>query len=109
VTDTGPVGPQTEPTAASRTLSRETERWQALVDILYLSQLFVLYVCSALYPFFGLLYGILFLTGSISAKAKKVGRVCLILGIINLALCLAVGIGILLLGLTGVLAGLSQD
>ena len=88
---------------------RLAERWQALVDILYLSQVTWLYVFSLLYPVMGLFYGILFLTGGISTRAKKVGRICLILGIINTVLVI-VGLAlVLVLGLTGALAGLGKD
>ena len=90
-------------------LPRQVERWQSLVDILYLSQLFAFYVLSATYPFMGLLYGILLLAGGISPKTKKIGRVCLILGIINLGLVLIAGIALLVLGLTGVLAGIAAN
>jgi len=89
-------------------LPRQTERWHALIDILYLSQVVWLYVFSALYPFLGLFYGIVLISGSISTKSKRIGRVCLILGIINLALSSLVVLGMLVLGLTGMLAGLSD-
>ena len=88
---------------------RLTERLSALVDILYLSQVTWLYVFSLLYPAMGLFYGILFLTGSISEKSKKVGRICLILGIMNTALVLIAVVTLGVLGATGVLAGLGQD
>lgn len=92
-----------EPTAG------QIERWHALVDILYLVQLFALYLVSLLYPFFGLIYGILLLAGGISPKTKKIGRVCLILGIVNLALCILVGVGFAILSITGILAGLGRN
>lgn len=88
---------------------RQTERWQALVDILYLTQVTWLYVFSLVYPLVGLFYGILLLAGSASARAKRVGKVCLILGIINTALVIVVLAIALVLGLTGALAGLGQD
>ena len=90
-------------------LPRQVERWHALIDILYLTQVVWLYVFSALYPFIGLFYGIVLLSGSISAKSKRIGRICLILGIINLALSSLVAIGVLVLSFTGLLAGLSTD
>ncbi|MEO0082531.1 MAG: hypothetical protein ABIL25_09645 [candidate division WOR-3 bacterium] len=104
LSDTGPSLTET-----ADLLPRQKERWQALVDVLYLMQLFAVYLMSALYPFFGLFYGILFMTGGIAPKTKRIGKVCLILGIINLGICLLVGIGILVLGLTGLLAGLAKD
>ena len=90
-----------EPTPA------QTERMYAMVDILYLVQLVALYMVSAVYPFFGLLYGILLVAGSLSKKAKKVGRICLILGIINLGLCIIVAAGVIILSLTGIFAGIA--
>jgi fumarate reductase subunit D len=88
---------------------RLAERWQALVDILYLSQVTWLYVFSLIYPVVGLFFGILLLAGGISAPAKKVGRICLILGIINTVLVIIGLILTLVLGLTGALAGLGKD
>ena len=88
---------------------RMTERWQSLVDIMYLSQVTWLYLFSAIYPVMGLFYGILFLTGSISPKGKRVGRVCLILGIINTAIVILALILVLTLGLAGAIAGMGKD
>jgi hypothetical protein len=88
---------------------RLTERWQSLVDIMYLSQVTWLYLFSAIYPIMGLFYGILFLSGSISPKAKRIGKVCLILGIINTALTIIALFLVLTLGLAGALAGIGKD
>ena len=90
-------------------LPKQVERWQALIDILYLTQVIWLYVFSAIYPFMGLFYGIVLLSGGISAKSKSIGKVCLILGIINLALYSLVVAVMLVLSFTGLLAGLSAD
>ncbi len=89
--------------------SRMTERWQALGDMLYLNQVTWLYLFSAIYPVMGLFYGILYLVGSISPKAKRIGKVCLILGIINTALVILGLVLVLVLGLAGALAGLGKD
>lgn len=84
----------------------QPERWHALVDLLYLNQVIFLYLFSAVYPFMGLFYGTVYLLGSVSPRARRIGRICLILGIINLAVVLvAVGV-ILALALTGALAGI---
>jgi hypothetical protein len=102
----------TEPTLGAASASpdaRMTERWQALVDVLYLSQVVWLYVFSAIYPVMGLFYGILFLAGGISPKAKRIGKVCLILGVINTALVILGLVMLLVLGLAGALAGIGQD
>uniref|UniRef100_A0A7C4GG18 Uncharacterized protein n=1 Tax=candidate division WOR-3 bacterium TaxID=2052148 RepID=A0A7C4GG18_UNCW3 len=65
-----------------------------------------LYLFSAIYPLMGLFYGTLYFVGSLSPKAKRTGRTCLILGIINLALMLTAGVVLLTLALTGALASL---
>lgn len=88
--------------------SRLVERQQALVDILYLSQVTWLYVFSLLYPVMGIFYGILFLVGGLAPKTKRIGRICLILGIINTVLVIVFLVVMLVLGLTGVLAGLGD-
>jgi hypothetical protein len=84
------------------------ERFGVLVDILYLTQVVWLYVFAAVYPFMGLFYGILFLVGARNDKTKKMGRVLLILGIINTVLFI-VAVGVMIaLGLAGALAGLGD-
>jgi hypothetical protein len=99
----------TEPAAIPGPTPRQTERWYALVDILYLMQVVWLYVFAAVYPFFGLFYGILLLAGSISAKSKRIGKICLIIGIINLAVCILALTAFLVLGFTGLLAGIVAE
>ncbi|MBM3322747.1 hypothetical protein FJY69_04660 [candidate division WOR-3 bacterium] len=84
---------------------RQLERAAALVDMIYLMQVTWLYVFSLIYPVIGLFFGILLLTGSISEKSKKVGRICLILGIINTVLVVAMLGVVLALGLAGALGG----
>ena len=97
-----------ENTRMPELLPRQVERWQTLVDVLYLNQVVFLYIFSAIYPFMGLFYGILLLVGSVSPSAKRVGRICLILGIVNTALFI-IGLGVFfVLGLTGLLAGLGD-
>lgn len=67
-------------------LTNQTNRIQSLVDILYLMNVSWLYVFSLIYPLFGIIFGVILLTGSIAPQAKKIGRICLILGIINIVL-----------------------
>jgi hypothetical protein len=88
---------------------RLTERWQSLVDILYLGSVTWLYLFSAIYPVVGLFFGVLLLSGSISPNGKKVGKVCLILGIINAAVVILFLILALTLGLAGALSGIGKD
>ncbi len=66
----------------------QKNRTQTLVDILYLMNVTWLYVSSLIYPLFGIIFGVIFLTGSVSDNAKRIGRICLILGIINIVLAL---------------------
>ena len=88
---------------------RLTERWQSLVDILYLSQVTFLYFFSAVYPVVGLFFGVVLLSGSISPKGKRIGKVCLILGVINAALTIIFLIVTLALGLAGAVSGIGKD
>jgi hypothetical protein len=99
---------ETAPSPTTLLLPRQAERWQSLVDILYLSQVTMIYIFSAAYPFVGIFYGVLFLAGGLSPKTKRVGRICLILGIINTGLAIISLAAILVLGLAGALAGLSD-
>ncbi|MEO0114701.1 MAG: hypothetical protein ABIK93_04430 [candidate division WOR-3 bacterium] len=61
-------------------------RASALIDILYLTNVTWLYVFSLIYPLFGIIFGVIISTGSISEKGKRIGKICLILGIINIGL-----------------------
>ena len=83
---------------------RLTERWQSLVDILYLSQVAYLYIFAALYPFMGIGYGVLLLVGGLTPKTKRIGKICLILGIINTALFIIAMVMLLVFGVIGALA-----
>jgi hypothetical protein len=73
---------QTEPIISNS----QGNRAQALVDILYLTNVTWLYVFSLIYPLFGIIFGVIILTGAISNPAKRIGKICLILGFINIAL-----------------------
>ena len=88
---------------------RLDERWKSLVDILYLGSVTWLYVFSAIYPVVGLFFGILLLSGSISPGGRKVGRVCLILGIINAVLVIFFFALILALGVAGTLSVMGKE
>lgn len=59
-------------------------RFRGMVDIVYLSYAVWLYVASILYPLFGIIMGVILMYASIHPQAKKIGRICLILGIINI-------------------------
>ncbi len=93
---------------SAETTAKQHERWLTLIDMLYLLQLFAVYLFSAIYPFFGLAYGILFMSGGLTPRTKRIGRICLILGVINLAICFLFVIVIIFLSLTGILAALGD-
>lgn len=61
-------------------------RFEATVDILYLMNLFSLYVGSFLNPIMGIVYAIILKSGSLSERAKRVGHICLILALIGLGI-----------------------
>lgn len=66
----------------------QTDRTQALIDILYLTNITWLYVFSLIYPLFGIIFGIIISSGSNSDKGKRIGRICLLLGVINIVLAI---------------------
>jgi hypothetical protein len=67
-------------------MQQQAGRMQSLIDMLYLVNVTWLYVFSLIYPLFGIIFGVILLQGSISQQGKKLGRTCLILGIVNIAL-----------------------
>ncbi len=79
-------------------MQTQAGRMQALIDILYLANTTWLYTFSIIYPLFGIIFGIILLQGSLSEQGKKIGKTCLILGIINLALVAIIVVLIIALG-----------
>jgi len=79
-------------------MNKQSGRLQALIDILYLTNTSWLYVFSILYPLFGIMFGVILYQGSLSEQGKKIGKTCLILGLINLVLVAVVIIIIILVG-----------
>ena len=76
-----------EPTQIEKTMPEsQASRTQALIDIIYLTNVTWLYVFSLIYPLFGIIFGVIILTGSVSDKGKRIGRICLIIGIINIVI-----------------------
>lgn len=61
-------------------------RFEATVDILYLMNLFSLYLGAFLNPIIGIVYAIILKSGSLSERAKRVGHICLILALIGLGI-----------------------
>ena len=87
------------PTPAATADSHERRR-RSLVDLMYLLVSAWLYVISLVYPLIGIVFGIVFLTWATTDDVRRVGRVCLILGIVNVALVLlAAGLMLALGGL----------
>ncbi|MEO0108688.1 MAG: hypothetical protein ABIK62_05895 [candidate division WOR-3 bacterium] len=91
-----------QPVLPGEGMSSESERAQrrrlALYDVAYLSLAFSLYITSLFTPLFGIAAGIIFMTGGVTSEARKIGRVCMILGIINLALVVIWMLAMLALG-----------
>jgi hypothetical protein len=79
-------------------MQNQAGRMQALIDILYLTNTTWLYVFSIIYPLFGIIFGIILSQGSLSEQGKKIGKTCLILGIVNLALVVILVVLIIVLG-----------
>ncbi|MCX7785934.1 MAG: hypothetical protein N2201_06935 [candidate division WOR-3 bacterium] len=67
-------------------LQSQLTRIQSLIDIIYLVNVTWLYVFSLIYPLFGIIFGVIISQGSISQYGQKIGRTCLILGVVNLVL-----------------------
>ena len=81
----------TESSAGSApAVSPYEQRKKSLVDILYLLLLTWLYLLSLVYPLVGIVLGIVLLTWATTEDVKRVGKVCLILGIVNVVLVLIV-------------------
>lgn len=78
--------PNTENITSETIPENQKNRVQALIDILYLTNVTWLYVFSIIYPLFGIILGVIILTSSISDKGKRIGKICLILGIVNIVI-----------------------
>jgi hypothetical protein len=78
-------------------------RKRSLVDLLYLLVSVWIYLVSLFYPLIGIVLGVVFMTWATTDDVKRMGKTCLILGIINIALLL------LALGLTVALGGLASS
>lgn len=87
-------------------LHPQFKRIQSLIDIIYLVNVTWLYVFSLIYPLFGIIFGVVIFQGSISEQGKKIGRTCLILGIINIGLFIIAITLFIVLG--GILSNLSN-
>jgi|GEM_PF-1808974 len=90
------------PTPAVTTDSHD-RRKRSLVDLMYLLVSVWLYVISLAYPVIGIVFGVVFMTWASTDDVRRMGRVCLILGIVNTALIL------LVVGLMLALGGLASS
>lgn len=76
------------PVWLNQTMQQQAHRIQALIDMQYLLNTTWLYIFSLIYPLFGIIMGLILYQESLSSYGKKIGRICLILGVINLVLAL---------------------
>jgi hypothetical protein len=91
------ISPNPVPASA---MDSHDKRKRSLVDLLYLLVAVWIYLFSLLYPLAGIILGVVFMTWASTDDVKRMGKVCLILGIINIALLLlALGLAIALGGL----------
>lgn len=89
--------------APAPTMDSHDQRKRSLVDLLYLLVSVWIYIFSLFYPLAGIILGVVFMTWASTDDVKRMGKTCLILGIINIALLL------LALGLTLALGGLASS
>jgi len=78
----------------------DTERLNAFIDIFYLLNVTWLYIFSLIYPFFGIIVGLILLNAGKTSQAKRIGKICLIFGIINITLALVFLIVMIITGIT---------
>ncbi|MEO0108822.1 MAG: hypothetical protein ABIK62_06610 [candidate division WOR-3 bacterium] len=79
-------------------LSSSAGRKETLIDLLYLLVLFGLYTSALIYPLVGIILGIVLVTWSGTEATRRVGRTCLVLGVINAILVLLVLVLVVALG-----------
>lgn len=79
-----------EPTPESVGSLNDTaaQRKAALFEILYLLVSLGIYVLSLFQPFAGLVLGVVFLSWGTTNRVRRMGKTCMILGIVNLAVIL---------------------
>ncbi len=77
-----------------------SERLNAFIDIFYPLGVAWLYIESLIAPLFGIVVGIILLNAGRTPQAKRVGKICLILGIINICLWLIFLVIMIITGIT---------
>jgi|UniRef100_A0A7C3YZ10 hypothetical protein len=80
--------------------SLDTERINSFIDIFYLLNITWLYIFSLIYPLFGIVVGLILQNAGKTPAGKRVGKICLILGIINIGISIIFLITILLTGIS---------
>ncbi|MEO0116986.1 MAG: hypothetical protein ABIK97_05535 [candidate division WOR-3 bacterium] len=78
----------------------DTERINAFIDVIYLYSVTIFYIMSLIYPLFGIIFGLILQNAGKTPSAKRIGKICLILGIINIVICLIFLIAMLVSGIT---------
>ncbi|NIT34916.1 MAG: hypothetical protein GTN49_00200 [candidate division Zixibacteria bacterium] len=83
------------------------EQFRGLVELARWALVFALAVYSFIVPLFGIIFGIILIKAAVIPKNKGLGKLCLILGIISVALwCIYLLVWALALG--GIFAGLGS-
>lgn len=83
------------------------EQFRGLVELARWALVFALAVYSFVIPLFGIIFGIILIKAAVVPKNKGLGKLCLILGIISVALwCIYFLVWALALG--GIFAGLGS-
>jgi len=88
----------TMPAWLNQVMQLQAGRIHSLIDILYVMNVTWLYIFSLIYPLFGIIFGIILSSGSISDAGKKIGRICLVLGIINIILSILIVVAFIFIG-----------
>jgi hypothetical protein len=81
---------ETAPADRASLMDLAGKRRVVLIDVLYLLLITLLYSVSLLSPLFGIVVGIVLMSWGGTDETRRIGRICLILGIINIGLTLIV-------------------
>jgi hypothetical protein len=81
---------ETAPADRASLIDLAGKRRVVLIDVLYLLLLILLYSVSLLSPLVGIVIGIVLMSWGGADETRRIGRICLILGIINIGLTLIV-------------------
>jgi len=83
-------------------------RGGAVVDLLYVGLVVLFCVYSLSVPFLGIIVGAILMNVGVSPSSKRVGKACLILGIVSIVFYLILGISLVLLGTLPLLQGFTS-